>query len=256
VASSGSDFAQVGRHRVPQGFFEHDEARADFVERRDPTGARFVTLPGRRDLAPQTIDRIVVFHGRQIDPIAKREDRRDAVVLLNQRAPDDFGRMRGQHELDARRNDGVGERVWRDAGADQPRERLGARAALGVPVGVARVIAPAARPVVLLRDVGQRQEVREGARDGHGGFDGHVAQNVGEQIERSGFTGMRGLRDRAHPLHAIEERVAFVYPQRLAEQLTEQVNVVSQRFVRVGGHALRVLRGGAFELEPRPSSAS
>jgi hypothetical protein len=54
----------------------------------------------------------------------------------------------------------------------------------------------------------------------------------------------RGLRRRAHALDALEERVPFVAPQRVAEQAPEQPHVRAQRAMRIVGGRMRRCGGG------------
>ena len=80
---------------------------------------------------------------------------------------------------------------------------------------------------MLLGDVGQREEVRERARDRNRGGDRHVAQLVGELLERRRVAAVRPLCQRANALHALEERVAFARPEHVAEQLAQEPHILA-----------------------------
>ena len=64
------------------------------------------------------------------------------------------------------------------------------------------------------------------------------AQLAGERGEPLGARfvnpgAARPLREGPHALHALVERLAFLTPQRLAEQPAEQPHVVAQRLMRI-----------------------
>ncbi len=49
----------------------------------------------------------------------------------------------------------------------------------------------------------------------------------------------RGFRRGAHALHALEERVSFVTPQRVTQQAPEQSHVRAQRTMGIVGDRVR-----------------
>ena len=100
------DGAQILRKRVPQTLLEHHEARPHFVERAHARATHFVGLPGGGNLALKVGERFLLLVGRQVGPVATRQDLRDAIVFLQQRAPDDLGGVRREDQLDAHRDDG------------------------------------------------------------------------------------------------------------------------------------------------------
>jgi hypothetical protein len=85
--------------------------------------------------------------------------------------------------------------------------------------------------MVLFGDVRQVEEVRERPRDRQGGVDRHLRQLRRQRLELTRHTGARVLRPRAHALDGVEERAALVRTQRLAQQLTEQTDVVAEGLV-------------------------
>ena len=156
-------------------------------------------------------------------------------VLVLKRPPHDLGRMRGQHELDPQRADGLVQRVARHARRGQTRERFIDGSGLRGGGRIPQIGAPAAHAVVLLRDVREVQEVREGSRDRQGLRNGHRRQVERQLVERGLPLPWPSSRFRrvAHPLDALEQRVAFLVTQRLAQQRAEQPDVVAQRLVRI-----------------------
>ena len=135
---------------------EHHEAGSHLVERRHARAAHLVGLPRRRDLTLQLRQRVLLLRWCQIRPIAKREDLRNPVVFLQERATDDLGGMSREYQLDPQRADSGHQRLPRNACAEQSRECLCARPALRVPMRVACMIAPAMHTVVLFGDIRER----------------------------------------------------------------------------------------------------
>jgi Ca-activated chloride channel family protein len=144
--------------------------------------------------------------------------------------------MRGEHELDPHGSDGFRQRGARQTAGTPARKRVGARPGLGTPCRVPRVVAAPADSMMLFRDVGERQEVRERPRDRHGGRDRQGAQLIGELFEGCRAAGVRAFCQRADLLDALEQRVAFVRAQGVAEQFAQQPHVLSQRFMGIVGH--------------------
>ena len=134
--------------------------------------------------------------------------------------------------------------LGRNAAGNEPRERLLDRSLLRPAVRIALVGASPPHPMVLFRDVGKVEEVREAARDRHGGFGGHRLQFARERLELilSARAVPGSLRECAHALHPFEERHALLPPQCFAEQAAEQAHVVAQRLVGVFAHKLIILR--------------
>src|SRR5690606_18611732 len=123
---------------------------------------------------------------------------------------------------------GFVEALRRDAGAYQPAERLveGSDLRRGVPVAL--VGAAAADPVVLLRDVGEVEEVRERARERLRLGDRHLLEDTRERPEVGLAARARLLRERPYPLDQIEDRLAFLPAQRLAQQIAQEPDVFAQ----------------------------
>ena len=86
--------------------------------------AHFLGLPHRRDLPPQIVERGVGFLRRQVRPIADGEQVADPAIRLQQRAANDLGRVRREHQLDAQRLHCGGERIGRQTVRAPARERI------------------------------------------------------------------------------------------------------------------------------------
>ena len=145
----------------------------------------------------QLLDRLRPLRHGQVRAIQPHQRVRDLQVLVDQRAPGDLGRVRGEHELDPQRARGLVERVGVDAAGDQPRERLFARRRLRAGSRIALVVAPPPHAMVLLGDVGQRQEVGERPRDGQRRLHRQVPQHAGERVDIVGGTARRACFDSA-----------------------------------------------------------
>ena len=247
------EHAQEARQRVPERLLEDDQPGPRLVDGRGPLAPHLARLPRRGNLDAQRVEQIARLGQREIGPVAQREQVRDAPVLLHQRAARDLGRMRREHQLDLQPDDHGVQRVGGDAGAAQASERLVARADLGRRLRIALVEAAAADPVVLLGDVRQRQEVRERARDRQRLVDRHPLEDAGQRVEIGIVAAAGALRQRADALDRFVQRVVLLPPQRFAQQLAEQPDVVSQGFREIFGHGRSVLRreGGPSALGGR-----
>ena len=80
--------------------------------------------------------------------------------------------------------------------------------------------------MVLLGDVGERQEMRERPRHRQRRLDRQVAQHAGQRLDVAVPSGPAELRQRPHPLDRLVERLPLALPQRLAKQLAEQPHIV------------------------------
>jgi hypothetical protein len=97
------------------------------------------------------------------------------------------------------------------------------------------MVAAAMHPMVLLGDVGQREEMRERAGDRQRRRDRHVAQQPVDVLELA-VERARPLGGLPHLLDLFENLVPFVMAQHTSEHLPEQAHVVSQRLVRIETH--------------------
>jgi hypothetical protein len=104
-----------------------------------------------------------------------------------------------------------------------------------MPVRIAGMVATPVHPVVLLGDVGQRQEVSERSRNGQRRFDRHLTKQTVERFEIT-VGGTCALGRLAHPLDSLENLVAFVLTKDAPQQLAQQAHVVAQRLMRIPIH--------------------
>jgi hypothetical protein len=135
--------------------------------------------------------------------------------------------MRGQDQFDADRSDGPIERGRLNAGRNQSRAGLLTRSALRTVAVLLCVLAPPPDAMVLLGNVGQRQEMRERTGDAERLANRQIAQPIGERIEVAIVSGMCALRQCADGFDDREELWTFVVLQYLSEQLAKQSHVIS-----------------------------
>jgi len=215
------ELAHIARHRLPKRLLEHRQRAADFIERGDRPIAHFVGLPDDRNLAPKRVHRRFRFVRRQVRTVADRQHVGDPSLRLQQRAADDLGGVGGQHQLDPQRSHGVRQRIARETRGTPACERIGTRARLRAMRRIASVVAAPADPMMLLGDVGQREEMRERPRDRYGRGHRQRGQSAGQLFEGRRLAGVRELRERANLFYEREQRIAFARAQRVAEQLAQ-----------------------------------
>ena len=225
--------AQVARQGVPHRLLEDEETAPHFLNRRRPAQPHVFRAPHREDFTTQVFPDVLPLVDRQIRAVAPFERLRDPHVFPHQAPARDGRWMRRQDDLHPQRDDGLVERIGRDAGRQQPLEGLAERARLGARGRIAKVVPPAADAMVLLRDVGERQEVRERARDRHRLLERQRAQLFFEGFERVLVLLPRRLGDPPEPLDRVEERLSLARAQRLTQHVAEHRHVVAQRFVGI-----------------------
>ena len=231
---------EVERDRPPQRLLDDDEAPRRLVDGRRPVAAQFVRLPERVDLTRQIRFQVLALRQREVVAVPARQAVGDAAELLEQRAAQHLGGMRGEDQLHLLPGDRLMQLVGRDAVRQQRRERVLERGALRRRLRIALVLAAPADAVVLLGDVGQVQEVRERAGDRQRLVQRHPAEEVREGAERGGITRPPLLRQGAHALHALEDAIARLLADRVAQQAAQVADVPAEARVRIsgfGGHA-------------------
>ena len=123
--------------------------------------------------------------------------------------------MRGQDQLDAERSDSVGERIGLQTAAE-PRERFLARSALRAAAGLALVIAPTPDAMVLFGDVGQREKVRERARERHRLAQRYLGQRQ-RQLVKGRAVAVHRFCELADALDVVEQRLALTFAKHVAQ---------------------------------------
>ncbi len=138
----------------------------------------------------------------------------------------DGRRVRRQHELDPQ----IGERRMEPFRAGPRRkqvwqqfvERAGLRLAAG-----ALILPPPPDPVVLFRDVRQRQEVRKGPGDGDREGHGQRPQQGRQLFELEHLAGSRSLRQRANTFYELEQLPPGALPQGGPEHLAKRPHIIA-----------------------------
>ena len=110
------------------------------------------------------------------------------------------------------------------------------------------VLAPASKPVVLLGDVGELEEEREGAQDVSLRRDGEPAHRFGELCRRPAAAADTP-REEADPLLELEEVAPFLLDQHTPEQIPEQAHVGAERPLPSGRTAHGGYNLGVFSAE-------
>jgi len=136
-----------------------------------------------------------------------------------------------------RRPDGIVQPLAADAGFNEANEAVLAGPSLWLAARICLVGPSPSHAVLLFRDVGQVEEVREGARERKCRVDWQPGELGGEDCEVGLTAAARALGERAHSLDLVVERLTLVAAQDAAEQFAEQTHILAQRFVRVGVHA-------------------
>jgi hypothetical protein len=90
--------------------------------------------------------------------------------------------------------------------------------------------------VVLFGNVRQIQEVREGASQRDGRVNRQLAKFGGQRLEVAIGSGPRGLGHRPDAFDGLEEPRPFMFAQRLTQEFSQESNILSQWFVRIGLH--------------------
>ncbi len=118
-------------------------------------------MPGFGDQTLQALLDLRQLRRRKVEVIARRQLPGNGVVFLDQRPPRHFGGMRGKHQFDIQPTDLTGDELGVTPFAFQALEQLGEDAVLE-----RRRIAgmPTPNPMVLLGDIGEVEELAEGAR--------------------------------------------------------------------------------------------
>jgi len=125
----------------------------------------------------------------------------------------------------------------------QTSEDLVTRSRLRWRVLVALIFAAAAYAMVLLGDVREIEKVRERSRHRQRPLRRCRREQPRQLIKVFRMPGPRALRQRAHALHHFVQLDAFVLAQRLAEEVTEKVDVIAEGLVH--STLIRSCRDGA-----------
>ncbi|MHC2408939.1 hypothetical protein ACVJGC_001530 [Bradyrhizobium diazoefficiens] len=175
----------------------------------------------------------------QRDPLAAVEQASDLHLAVHGALAADLGRVRGQHRADERGLEEVAQGVRADARGLGMRQRVrqhAGAAVLGCGAG-----AHLADVVLVLGDVGEVGEIAEGADDPHRLGGRHAVEDLlelaaGEPV----LVAVEPDRGLADALDQVEQVGALLVAHRVAQDASEQANVVPHAGIRL--QRLDVLR--------------
>ena len=225
------------RDEREQDLLEVEEDVLHLVAHARPLLADLVGLPQRRDLFADRAIHVDGLGRRELGALSPRHQRHEAPMFLEHGPALRLAGMRREDELDGRFGEQLDEalarRLLRHAGEDDL-ERSRLRLAL------ARVVAAAARAVMLLREVDELEVVGEGAGDalGHAGVE--PAHDVDQLLRRraSAFDVVGRvlraprLRERADGLLEVEELLTLLLDERVAQDPSEIRDIAPERVER------------------------
>ena len=217
--------AEAPRQRIPQRLLEDVEAAADLVHRLRLLPPHVLRPPHRQDLAAERGVDFVALERAQVRTIAPFERARQTRVRRRERAARNRGGMRGHDERDLHVRRRAMQILRRRAGLEDLREDVLERSALAARGVLTLVIAPATHAMVLLGDVGEREEMSERASHRHGHLDGQIAQRFLQLRHRVRRPLPRVLRRAPDPLDGFVERHPFARANRVAQHLAEHRDV-------------------------------
>ncbi len=224
-----------------EGFVEVGNAVLDLVEHLQTDRAQHARLPQGEDGVGQAEVVLGFLFRGHAQAFALVEQAGDVAVIADQALALHLRRVGGEHRGDQGVGEEIGDGCRRYPGGSQRIEGVDqaafARRRTGQVVGAA-----AADVVFVFRDVGQLQEVAEGADDRLGDI---ARQRVeqGGQFGPGGGVAVAGEADGclANALDNVENRFAFLFADRVAKQAAKQADVGAEGFFlaaieRVCGH--------------------
>ena len=187
-------------------------------------------LPDAGDLEPNTRPQRIAFRRRQARVVPVEQVLRDVLLFAQDRAPGRFGRMPREHGFDAHGGDQFERLRKRHSVAMQARDAI--RDAAGLRCArVVEILAAPADSMHFLRRVHRLEPNRKRASK-VGGRRGRSAHRPPLQFGGPGGVAFTPLNRRdAVVLDELEEFLAPLVAQHLADQLAQGVHVVPQRRV-------------------------
>ena len=221
--------AQIIGDRLPQRMFDHREAPLGLIHRCRSGAADFFGVPGFGDQALQLRVDLLALGTGQVAMVLGGQLRGDGVVFLDQRAPRHFGRVSREDQFDLQPaqlpGQGFGAMTFgaqtRQQLRQHPRfERRGLRFFATV------------NQLILLGDIGQVEKLVERPRDRQQLVFAQLVE-AGAQlgIHRPATVGLGALADL---LDLVEKAVPVLFTNGVAQQLTQQVNVLAQACIDIG----------------------
>ena len=219
-----AQLAHEPRQRLPQARLDEPQPVADLVDDARPPRAHLVRLPEDRHLLRDLLANAPLGRVRQLRIVEPAQRRREALVRLEDRAAARLGRMRGEHRPHLEPRCRREELVVADTRVAQSCDRIGER--LARHAALVLVLAAAAQAMVLLGDVRELEEDREGPQ--HGGL----------LVEREGADGLLELRALARFARVTcepadlflqhEQLFAFLLDEDVSQHVAEQADVGSE----------------------------
>ena len=224
--------AQLGvesGHDVEQRQLVVAQRLVDLVLQPQPGQPQQRRLPEREDRAPQLPRPLVDVGLAEGGPVAGADEVGDVPLHLRDRLPAHLGRVGGDHRAHQGAGQLPGHDVVGQVGLVEQRER-GRQAALLRRGALPPVEAPAPLVVDVLGQVGQQREVAERADDVVRRLDVEARQPLGELGPVD--LGAADLeRFDAGGLDQLEDVLAGLLPDHLAQDAPEQADVVAERGV-------------------------
>jgi hypothetical protein len=209
-------------------------------------------VPGFGDQALQFGLDLLALGAGQVAVVLGGELRGDGVVFLDQGAARDFRRVCSQHQLDLQSAQLPGEGLGVVAFFEQSREQFGQYAGFE---GRGLRFFAAMNQLILLGDIRQVEKLVERPRDRQQLVFAELVETGAEfGVHRTATVGLGALADL---LDLVEKTVAVLLTNGVAQQLTQQVNVLAQACINIGHQPVSSEKsGGAFVKRVPSRSAS
>ena len=205
-------------------------------------GARLLRLPERDELLAQVLEERALLLRREVAEVEDAERVADPRELREDRAPLGLRRVRGEH---GHHEEAIEQRlhlVAREAGlahfAHGRADRLPHRGA-GL-VRLARAAPQHAHALLLLGEVHELEVGRERLDDAARLGQGQRLDAAQQALARRLVAGAVRLREAAHLLDEVEERLALLLDDRAAEDVAEPVDLLAEPVARLGHGGARV----------------
>jgi len=241
--------AQIIGDGVPQRMLNHRKAPFGFVHRSGSGAADFFGVPGFGDQPLQALADLFALSRGEVAVILQRQLRGDGIVFLDQGAARHFGGVGGEDQLDLQAPQLAGQGFIAMAFALQTRQQF--RQHTGFERCRLRLVTPV-NQLVLLGDIGEVQELVE--RPGHG------QQLVLLQLVEAGAQLITGtpavsLGAFADLLDLVEKIIAILLSNGVAQQFTQQVNILTQACIDITHQPISSQKSGTRRPARVPSAS-
>lgn len=247
--------AQIIRDGMPQRMLDHRKAPLGLVHRRGASAADFFGVPGFGDQALQALADLLALGGGEVAVILQRQLRGNRIVFLDQGAARHFGRVGSKDQLDLQAAQLAGQGLVAVAFALQARQQL--RQHPGFERRWLRFITPV-NQLVLLGNIGQVEKLVEGPRDGQQ-FVFLQLIEAGAQFIARGFLRGRatpvGLGALADLLDLVEKIIAVLLSNGVAQQLTQEVNILTQACIDITHQPISSQKSGTRRFSRVPPAS-